>query len=338
MIILPNGVKIIQTQPILVLPRGDFQLVEQRFFTVGHVAGHLHAQTAEIAHGVVKLGFGIYHCLQLRRDVELHRHRHRRAGLPTMLLHIIGHGCGHIAHIIPDVAVAVAIPIHRPLAVAGRHKLRHAHGAGIAAFKGEHVLLFFVRQLQELIQLFLEKFGAARIAESQGGERIAQAERAHIAAVVGFDAHNCHNQLRRHAIALRHRINHRHIIAPEAVAILNAAAANIVLAKLIPWPRCAGAIHNADDIGLLLYVAKKHLQFGARKAATRHALANKALHIRAGKQALANVLGIQMGLMGWHRRHRFGSCFSLHRGALAGGQQHGERQRGQMFFHGFASL
>ena len=145
------------------------------------------------------------------------------------------------------------------------------------------------------MQLLLEKLATARIAERQRGQRIGQAEAAHIAAIVRFDAHNRHQHFRRHAVFTRHLVEHLAVLLVETTAAVDFARAGIAAAELIPRTRRAGAVHDVDNIALIHRLREKLLQLAFAHHAQPGLLPDKTLH-----------LGI-LAEPGF--RHRQGRCF-----------------------------
>ncbi|MNP86874.1 hypothetical protein D3C76_1873740 [compost metagenome] len=52
-----------------------------------------------------------------------------------MLGKIVGHAADGIHRVGKQIPLAIPVKVHRVVAVAGRHELAHAHGAGIGALE-----------------------------------------------------------------------------------------------------------------------------------------------------------------------------------------------------------
>src|SRR3546814_10551116 len=104
-----------------------------------------------------------------------------------------------------SVAAAIAVAVLRPVAVARRHELAHAHRAGVAALEREDVeLRLFLRQREQLRQLTGEERRAPGMRKRQRVQRVEHAVTAGDAAVAGFHADDRDDVLGRHAGARRH--------------------------------------------------------------------------------------------------------------------------------------
>jgi hypothetical protein len=117
-----------------------------------------------------------------------------------MAVQVIGHTADDIVHRTPQVAAAVAVEIHRVLAVAARHELAQAHGAGV----GTHHFgsgtpsslpsrMKFISSLREKIRAVI---AGVRVVEGQRGQRVEHAVAAGDAAVVGLHADDGDDVLR----------------------------------------------------------------------------------------------------------------------------------------------
>ena len=107
----------------------------------------------------------------------------------------------HVRLAAPQVALAVLVEIDRILAVAAGDELRHAHGAGIGAAGGAGIDPLLAREQQEVLELAAEECRARRVLEGQRGERVQHRVATLVAAVIGLDAEDRGDDLRRHAVA-----------------------------------------------------------------------------------------------------------------------------------------
>src|SRR3546814_6570687 len=86
--------------------------------------------------------------------------------LPAVDDEVVGNRGEHVGLVVEQVAAAVAVAVLRPVAVARRHELAHAHRAGVAALEREDVeLRLFLRQREQLRQLTGEERRAPRSEE-----------------------------------------------------------------------------------------------------------------------------------------------------------------------------
>ena len=84
---------------------------------------------------------------------------------------------------------------------AGRHELAPAHGAGVGAHQlVERIREMLVAEQEQLLELAAEELLARRIVERERDQRIEHAVLAGDAAVVGLDADDRDDDLRRHAV------------------------------------------------------------------------------------------------------------------------------------------
>ena len=181
----------------------------------------------------------------------------------------------------------------------------------------------------------MEKFGAARIIKCQRAQRIGHAEAAHIGAVVGFDAHNRHDDFCGHTVAFRHRVDHAFILGIKTPAGAHAGAAGIGLAEFIPRARGAGAVHDIDDIAFVFHAAEKVFQLVACELAALHFIINKALNIGIAVEAAdGHRFGgsVKHGAFAADRRQQGFRCFGGLLLAAAGGQGQRQQPYGE-FFH-----
>ena len=230
-----------------------------------------------------------------------------------MCLHIIGDRSGYIGNTAPDIAVAVAIGIHRPFSVAGRHKLRQAHCTGVAAGKAERIFALFTAHQQQFIQFFLEKFTATRVFKRQSRQRIGHSEAAGIAAVVGFNTNNGHNDFGRYTVLTRDLVDHLTVLLIETLATGNLGGTGITFTEFIPRIGSTRSIHDIDDITFIGHVIEEAEQLVAAKAVVFDLIIDKRLYIRIGIEtgsghAVGSAL-VKMRHTGFGHRfnHRFSS-------------------------------
>ncbi|MFK4626522.1 hypothetical protein ABIF50_009828 [Bradyrhizobium diazoefficiens] len=109
------------------------------------------------------------------------------AGLPAVLLQVVGGGGDQVGGIVDDVAPSVAIAVHGKALEGGRHELGRAEGAGPGA---AHLLgpeIAAVEDLQRGEEFVLEiSLAAADAGERRG--RLQHAAVAHLRRVIGLDA------------------------------------------------------------------------------------------------------------------------------------------------------
>ena len=121
------------------------------------------------------------------------------SGDPAECLEVVSDARDDVVPVGEQVALLVVAAVDRVAAVARRHELRRAHGAGVRAERGQRIDRFLARQRDELRELAAEEFRARWIVEGEGGERIEHAVLAGDAAVEGFDADDRHHVFRRDA-------------------------------------------------------------------------------------------------------------------------------------------
>src|SRR5439155_21913534 len=112
------------------------------------------------------------------------------AGLPVEALDVVGDRTDHVGRAVPQLNPAVAVEIDGESDAAGRHELRHAHGAGVAAYGVKRVASEPALQGQKLFNLALEILAAllgtrmaGREVKRQRGQRVHHAEAAGVAAI-----------------------------------------------------------------------------------------------------------------------------------------------------------
>jgi hypothetical protein len=91
------------------------------------------------------------------------------------MLQEAGDAADGVGGALAQVDAVVAVEIDGIVALAARHELRDAHGAGVGALDVERADAVFARQQQELLEFAAEKFGARRVIEGQRGERFEDA-------------------------------------------------------------------------------------------------------------------------------------------------------------------
>ena len=126
------------------------------------------------------------------------------AGLPLVHDEVIGDAGEHVVPVAEQVAPAVAVAVHRVVAVAARDELGRAHGAGVGAERLVDLDVVVAREQEELRQLGPEEAAAGRVVEGQRGEAVQQAELAGALAEIGLHADDAGEHLGRHAGLFRH--------------------------------------------------------------------------------------------------------------------------------------
>ena len=196
-----------------------------------------------------------------------------------MLFHIIGDRSCHIADIIPNIAMTITIIVYRPFTVAWRHKLRHTHCTGIAAFEVKDIFFFFFCHLQKFAQLVLEELGTAWIIKGQCTQGIGNAEAARIFAVIGFDTENRHNQFGRYAVFACHIIDYGTVCRIELSTTIKFDRTRVTGAEFIPRTRSAWAVHNGNNVAFIHHAIKEIAQFLRTETAVFHFILDKLLNI-----------------------------------------------------------
>ena len=196
-----------------------------------------------------------------------------------MLFHIIGDRSRHIADIIPNIAMTITIIVHRPFTVAGRHKLRHTHRAGIAAFEVKDIFFFFFCHQQKFAQFILEKFGTAWIIKGQCAQSIGNAEAARIFAIIGFNTENRHDQFGRNTVFACYIINYGTVCRIELSAAVKFGCTGVTGTEFIPRTRSAWAVHNGNNIAFIHHAIKEITQFFRTETTVFHFILDKLLNI-----------------------------------------------------------
>ncbi|MNJ39330.1 hypothetical protein D3C77_342000 [compost metagenome] len=182
---------------------------------------------------------------------------HLLASDPAMALEVAGNAANGIVRVVPDIDVAVAVKVHGVGAKAARHELRQAHGASIGAFEGQRVNLLFTGQQQVFAQLLAEEFGARRVIEAQGRQRVDHPVVAGVAAKEGLDTDDRNDHLGRHAVFLLGAGQGGLMLAPEVDATGDPGVGEehraIVLPGFYPFGRTRDRI---EDRLLALNLAK----------------------------------------------------------------------------------
>ena len=175
--------------------------------------------------------------------------------------------------------MTVTIIVHRPFTVAGRHKLRHAHRAGIAAFEIKNIFFFFFCHQQKFAQFVLEKFGTAGIIKGQCAQSIGNAEATRIFAIIGFNTENRHDQFGRNTVFACHIINYGTVCRIELSAAIKFGCTGVTGAEFIPRTRSAWAVHNGNNIAFIHHAIEEIAQFFLTETAVFHFILDKLLNI-----------------------------------------------------------
>src|SRR5699024_11061577 len=115
------------------------------------------------------------------------RQGHRAAALPAVLVQVVGDTADDVGRLVPQVAAAVVIEIHRIGFIAGGNELRPAHGTGIRAFSSTAVQMLGQAAFYETAQLCGEECRARRVIERKGGQCIEYAVFTDYAPVAGLE-------------------------------------------------------------------------------------------------------------------------------------------------------
>ena len=183
-----------------------------------------HAQAGQLTQG--QAGFGLLGAdhLPVALPANSGRDRYGAACFPTVPGEIIAHAGDGVGRVIPDVALAIAIPIGGQLAIAAGHELRHAHRASIGAERTQIVHAFLPAQQQELFQFAAEEAGAPRIFKTEGRQGVDHPVLAGLDAIGALDADDRGHHLGRHAITGlgpgQRRLVQGHEVAPAVDAFL----------------------------------------------------------------------------------------------------------------------
>ena len=196
-----------------------------------------------------------------------------------MLFHIIGNRSRHIADIIPNIAMTITIIVYRPFTVAWRHKLRHTHRTGIAAFEVKDIFFFFFCHLQKFAQLVLEELGTAWIIKGQCTQGIGNAEAACIFTIIGFNTENRHNQFGRYAVFACHIIDYGTICRIELSAAIKFGCTRVTGAEFIPRTRSAWTVYNGNDIAFIHHAIKEITQLFRTEPAVFYFILDKLLNV-----------------------------------------------------------
>ena len=92
----------------------------------------LYAQLAKLAD--FRFRRDVVYQRRIQRGAHARLHRDRLTRLPLEQLVVMGDAADDIGQTAPQIALAVAVKIHREFAVAAGHELRDAHRAGVRAF------------------------------------------------------------------------------------------------------------------------------------------------------------------------------------------------------------
>ena len=166
----------------------------------------------------------------------------RLAGAPAVLGEVVRDARDDVGPAAPEVALAVAVAVHRVGAVAARHELRRAHRAGVGALHRRDVELFLAREQQELLELGAEVARARRVVESERRERVHDAELAGDAAEEGLGAEDADDHVRRDARVLRDRGDVVAMLGPERDAGVDALGGQEVVAVRVPGHHGLGGL------------------------------------------------------------------------------------------------
>ncbi len=152
---------------------------------------------------------------------QAHFHAPGLAGLPSHARQEVGGGRGDVRDAAPDVAVAVAVGVHRVTQEHGRQELGVAHGAGPGSDHAVGGDVALVDDAQRGQQFTVRPVAAAALV-GQRGERIDGAEAAEVRPVVAFHAPDGGDGLGRHAVARGRRVQGCALFGQHIAAALDA--------------------------------------------------------------------------------------------------------------------
>ena len=171
----------------------------------------------------------------------------RLAVAPAVVGEVIRDARDDVRPAAPEVALAVAVAVDRPGAVAARHELAVAHRAGVGAEHRLGVEAFLAREQQELLELGAEVARARRVVEGERRERVHHAELAGDAAKEGFAADDADDDVRRDAARFRDAVDVLAIEVPERDAGVDALGGEEVLAVGVPRHHGLGRFRDELD-------------------------------------------------------------------------------------------
>ena len=140
---------------------------------------------------------------------------------PAIALEVMRDGSQSISPAIPDIALAIAIEIHRQSFKIARHELRLAHRPGPGALHAIRAGVAVVQNAQSRHQ-FIAEIGRAAPFPGQGGERFNHTKTASIATVIRLNAPNRDDHGRCDMIARFNPAQQIGVFRHQAPPILNA--------------------------------------------------------------------------------------------------------------------
>ena len=235
-----------------------------------------------------------------------------------MLGQVVRHAADHVGAALQQVDASVLVEIHRQAPQVARHELRHADGAGKTAAHLLRVEPPLLAQQQELLELVAEERRAvaptAGKVEGEGGERIDDAEVAHLPSVDRLHADDPDDDLGWHAIAPLRFGEPLLVLVPELASGAQPHRLHEAVAVRIPVLRSAGRRrhHESGNHRLVACACQLLAHPGGIESVPRSQLIGKPLHILAA--AVDHIVGCRVGASRRRSRRR-GRCSCL--GGLA---------------------